>query len=265
MATATLPTGPTIAYTDTGGPGLPVVLAHGFMLDSDLFAAQVEALSSQFRVITWDARGHGGTTYDGRPFTEWDNVEDLVALMDALGIDRAVIGGHSQGGYISLAAALRHPGRVLGLVLINTTSHSQVASTADTGEREHLAARWEIEGPTDELCRALAHMAFGGDDVEPWIAKWKARPPDSVLVPFRAVLHRDDLTDRLSRITAPALVIHGTADASIALDEARDYAARIPNAGPVVAVDGAPHASCYTHPRPVNEAILEFLGGLPAQ
>jgi 3-oxoadipate enol-lactonase len=101
------------------------LLGHGFMLDFDLFAEQAALLADRYRVISWDARGHGHTEYDGRPFTMWDNARDLIALLDALGIPRAVVGGHSRGGFVALSAALLAPDRVAGLVLIDSGSGGQ--------------------------------------------------------------------------------------------------------------------------------------------
>ena len=256
---ATLSTGPKIAYEDVGqGPAL--VLGHGFMLDSSIFSEQVDSLSDRYRVITWHARGYGATEYDGRPFTLWDNARDLIALLDALGIDRAVIGGHSQGGFISLSVALLSPQRVAGLVLINTTPYAQEQNPL--GGLEAWAAAWQSTGPTRELCQNLGQMLFGGDHVEPWIEKWMKQPPAEFVHPYRAVIERDDLSPRLSEVTAPALVVHGSEDAAITLAEVHQWASALPNASPPVVIDGAPHASCATHPREVTTAIDRFLSEL---
>ncbi|HAC46080.1 MAG TPA: alpha/beta hydrolase, partial [Chloroflexi bacterium] len=97
-----------IHYEDTGGDQPPLVLAHGFLMDSEMFAPQVEALGSRCRIITWDARCHGETETTDDPFTYWDLAEDLRGLLDHLGIAQAVIGGMSQGGFVALRFALKH-------------------------------------------------------------------------------------------------------------------------------------------------------------
>ena len=84
-----------------------------------MFDSQVAALSDKFRVITWDERGFGDTEYDGKPFTYWDSANDCLALMTHLGVETAVLGGMSQGGFLSLRAALTAPERVRALVLID--------------------------------------------------------------------------------------------------------------------------------------------------
>src|SRR5262245_56484104 len=112
--------GQRIAYDDSGGRGPAVVLSHGFLMDRSMFVHQAEALSRDYRIVTWDARGFGDTVWDERPFTYWDLADDCIALLDHLELERPVIGGMSQGGYLSLRAALRHPDRVRALVLLST-------------------------------------------------------------------------------------------------------------------------------------------------
>jgi 3-oxoadipate enol-lactonase len=92
-------------FEDSGGDGLPVLFSHGFLMDHSMFDPQVAALRSEFRCITWDERGHGASSVDG-PFTYWDSARDALALLDHLGIDSAVFVGMSQGGFLSMRAAL---------------------------------------------------------------------------------------------------------------------------------------------------------------
>jgi pimeloyl-ACP methyl ester carboxylesterase len=258
---ATLSTGPTIAYDDVG-QGLPLVLGHGFLLDSSIFSGQAGSLSDRYRVITWHARGHGATEYDGRPFSLWDNARDLIALLDALGIDRAVIGGHSMGGFVALSAALLAPRRIAGLVLINTTPYGQEQYSA--GKQQAFADAWQTTGPTRELCQLFGQGMFGGGRLEPWTEKWMKLTPAQCAHPFRAVAERDDLSPRLPEITAPALVVHGSGDAGISVAQTRQWASALPHASPPVVIDGAPHASCATHPEEVTTAIDRFLSALPS-
>lgn len=137
-----------LSYEDTGGDGIPLVLGHGFFLDSTVFAPLAAGLGREWRVIGWDARGHGGTADDGQPFDYWDLARDLLGLLDALGLERAVAGGISQGGFIALRAALLAPERVEGLVLMDTE-----ATPCDPDDRagyERLFAALDQHGPADE-------------------------------------------------------------------------------------------------------------------
>src|SRR5580658_5654366 len=108
-----------IDYTDSGGQGPAVVFSHGFLMDRTMFGRQVTALTPQYRVITWDQRGNGGTRAAGA-FTYWDSAADVLALLDQLGVERAVLAGMSQGGFLSLRAALTAPDRVRALILIDS-------------------------------------------------------------------------------------------------------------------------------------------------
>src|SRR5664280_455670 len=255
--------GQQIAYDDTGGGGPGIVLAHGFLMDRTMFAPQVAVLRDDYRVITWDQRGFGDTVHDGRPFTYWDSAADSIALLDHLGIEQAVVGGMSQGGFISLRVALLAPERVRALILMDTQ-----AGTEDTEViplYQGMIDEWVANGPSDELVAATAGLILGepGLNAE-WAVKWKARPREVLALCGQALLTRDDITGRLGEIAVPALVVHGTADLSISMDKAEALAAGLPGSGGVVRIEGGTHAANLTHPGPVNEAIVAFVGALPA-
>ena len=259
MPTVTLPTGVTISYTDSGGTGPVAVFSHGFLLDGRMFDAQVAALSSELRCITWDARGHGETTYDGLPFTYWDSARDLLDLLDHLSVDRAFLIGMSQGGFASLRAAILAPDRVRGLVLID--SQAGLESPEAKPLYESLAAGWVSNGANPDVLPMVATLVLGPDGHEQWIASWLARPHSEVEQPFRTLMDRDDITDRLGEIEAPAVVIHGSEDLSIPMERAEQLAAGLKDCGPVVVISGGAHASNVTNPDEVNAAIRTFLLG----
>jgi pimeloyl-ACP methyl ester carboxylesterase len=255
-------TGATIAYDDTGGDGPPVVLAHGFLMDRTMFDAQVAALRGRYRVITWDERGFGETVYDGGIFTYWDSAADCLGLMDHLGIDRAVVGGMSQGGFIGLRVALLAPDRVRGLILLDTQAGTEDPDAVPLYEASF--GEWVTNGPSDDLAELSASIIIGDPDLGgTWKAIWMARPKEALASPGRTLLDRESIADRLAEITAPALVVHGTADVAITMDRAEALAAGLSGCGGVVAVEGGTHAANMTHPDAVNEAILGFLAGLP--
>jgi len=261
MATAEV-NGATIAYDDTGGGGPPVVLAHGFLMDRTMFAAQVAALRDRYRVVAWDQRGFGETVYDGQPFTYWDSAADCLGLLDHLGIDRAVLGGMSQGGFVGLRAALMAPVRVRGLVLLDTQAGPEDAEVVPLYAA--MIDEWVTSGPTDELAATTASIIIGEPDLSAtWSAIWKARPQETLAAPGRALLGRESIADRLGEIGAPALVVHGSADVAISMDKAEALAAGLSGCAGVVVVEGGGHATTMTHPGPVNDAILAFLEGLP--
>ena len=247
-----------IYFEDSGGNGPPVILGHGFLMDHEMFAPQIAALAPEFRLITWDERGFGKTEFDGKPFTYWDSARDCLDLLDHLGIRRAVVGGMSQGGYLSLRVALTAPERVIALVLIDTQAAPEHAEKK--AGYQQLIDTWATAGPVDQLAQTIAKIIIDhpGEN-ERWIAKWKARPHALIVEPGRCLLDRDDVGPRLNEIKCPALVIHGTNDTAIPMASAKAMAKGLSGAGAVVEIEGAAHAANLTHPEPVNAALLPFL------
>ncbi len=136
-------------YEDSGGDGPVVCFSHGILMDADMFASQVEVLRAEFRCIAWDERGHGRSVSDGS-FTYWDLADDLLALLDHLDVERALFVGMSQGGYLSLRAALRAPERVAGLFLIDTQAGLEPEDLVPGYQM--LADEWATNGPPAESC-----------------------------------------------------------------------------------------------------------------
>src|SRR6202051_397934 len=150
-----------INYQDTGGAGVPIVLAHGLLMDRDMFAPQIAAAQVGSRFITWDARCHGDTENTADPFSYWDLADDLKGLLDHLGIERAVIGGMSQGGFVALRFALKYPEGVAGLILIGTQ-----AGTEDPDKvaiYQVMLDVWEAEGLNEQLGRTIAAIVLGNE------------------------------------------------------------------------------------------------------
>lgn len=265
MPTASV-NGQQIHFDDTGGEGPPVILSHGFMMSGEMFVHQVEALRDDHRVITWDERGFGHTEFDGQPFTYWDSAADCLALLDHLGIDMAVLGGMSQGGFLSLRAALIAPERVRALILLDTQAGGEEPAVAE-GYQQMLDT-WVAAGPVDELTEIIANIIIAEPETNAeWISKWKELDERAGRAGMQAastcLLGRDDITMRLAEITCPALVVHGTEDTAITMEKAEALAAGLSGAGEVVQVSGA-HAANLTNPEPVNAAIRSFLAGLAA-
>jgi 3-oxoadipate enol-lactonase len=250
-----------IRFDDSGGDGPPVVLSHGFLMDREMFAPQVEALAPAFRVITWDERGFGETQFDGEPFTYWDSARDCLGLLDHLAIERAVLGGMSQGGFLSLRAALLAPERVEALVLIDTQAGVEDPERLP-GYRQ-MQQVWLEAGPVDELADTIANLIIGDPVLnQAWIAKWRKLPRETMRAPGDCLMDRDDISDRLSEISCPAIVFHGTADRSIEMEKAQQLCRGLPGCAGVVSIDGASHAANLTHPDLVNGPLLDFLRSL---
>ena len=251
--------GQRLFYEDSGGAGIPLVLSHGFLMDSDMFKPQALAFGDRYRVITWDQRGHGRTESNGEAWTYWDSAGDLAALLDHIGVERAVVGGMSQGGFVALRFALRYPARTAGLVLIDTQAGQEDPEKMAQYDLMHDV--WVGSGPNDQLLDMVAAIIIGNEWSESaaWIAKWKAMAPAGLTAIYRTLIDRDDLTGRLGEIPAPAIVIHGAEDVAIDPLLAEALCSGLPGCRGVVWVDGAGHASNLTHPVSVNRAIEHFL------
>ena len=242
---------------DSAGDGAAVLFSHGFLMDHEMFEPQVAALSGEFRCITWDERGFGQSEARS-DFTYWDSADDALALLSHLGVERAFLVGMSQGGFLSMRAALRAPERVLGLGLIDT----QAGREADEAlpAYDAMTEEWSTKGPSDELAGAVAGIIMSpGFDHSSWITKWQTRPKESITVPYRTLVGRDDISDRLGEITAPAIVFHGEVDAAIPMEKAEQLLKDLAQCEELVRIPGAGHASNLSHPEEVNGPLRDFL------
>jgi pimeloyl-ACP methyl ester carboxylesterase len=251
-------------FHEEAGAGAPaIVWSHGLFMDHEMFAPQVEAFGGAHRCVTWDERGHGRTEATREAFTYWDAAQDLLGLMDHLGIERAVLAGMSQGGYLSLRAALAAPERVLGLILLNTQAAGDDPEVVAGSEQ--LLAAWTSEDEVpDAVAEAVRTIILGDyERAAEWQAKWRAMEHDRVRQVHRTLVSRDDLEDRLGEIGVPALVVHSADDAAIPVASARRMAELLPR-GELAVVSSGQHAANLVNPGEVNAHIERFLAGLRA-
>src|SRR5438132_6835533 len=115
-----MPTTVSLHYTEQGQGPMPLVLLHGYPLSSAIWQEQVESLSTDYRVITPDLRGHGQSPAPEGVYEMDLMARDVFALLDSLNIQKAAIMGHSMGGYVTLAAYRMAPERFLALGLIGS-------------------------------------------------------------------------------------------------------------------------------------------------
>ena len=250
--------GQNIHYSDTGGSGPAVILGHGFLMDLNMFNAQVDALSDKYRIVTWDERGFGQTEFDDKPFTYWDSANDCLELMTYLGIKKAVVGGMSQGGFLAMRAAIAAPERVSALILLNT--EAGVPNAEILSEFREMMDTWLTQGPSDEVLQSLAEIIINEPGInEKWISKWRERPKELIRHPADCLLDRDDIIPKLGEITCPAIIVHGTEDAAISADSVETMYNGLQNADDIVWVEGAAHAANITHADTVNASLRSFL------
>src|SRR5215472_17166439 len=243
-----------IHYEVAGPAGAtPVLLTHGFSSSRQMWEPNLLALAGSRQVITWDLRGHGLSDSPDDPalYSEALSVEDMTAVLDAAGVDRAVVGGLSLGGYLSLAFHLVHPDRVAALMLFDTGPGYRRAEAREEWNRrvERTASAFESRG-LDALTGS------------PEVARTTHRSPAGLARAARGIMAQRDsrVIDSLPTIAVPALVVVGARDTPFLA--AADYmAGKIPGAVQVV-IDGAGHASNVDRPEAFDRAVLEFLDAL---
>lgn len=251
-----------IRYEDSGGSGPALLFSHGFLMDHTMFDAQVAQFAQDYRCIRWDERGFGETPAPG-DFSYWDSASDAVGVLDACGVDQAVWIGMSQGGFLSLRGALASPERVRGIVLID----SQAGLDPPEFSEQAVAMVAGMNSADDDVFAATAEAvseAILGDAAlaADWIPKWDARRGIDLSAAGNALASRDDITDRLGEIGCPVLVVHGTEDQAISLDQAQTVVDGVADCRGLIKVDGAAHAPNMSHPEVVNAAIAAFLSAI---
>lgn len=249
--------GRTIAHVDHGGDGPPVVLLHSFLMDGEMFAPQVRDLGAEYRLITVDERGHGGTPADG-PFDYWDVARDVLAVLDHLGIDRAAVVGTSQGGFIGLRMALLAPERVTALAVLGSSADAEDPQVAAVYRQ--LRDGWRANGPAEELLDTVSGICLGTTEESVWKQKWRTVDGERFAQILDVLVDRDSLLDRLGEVRCPVLVMHGTADAAYPVAKAQEIADGVPHAE-FETVEGGFHFLSLTDADAVTPRLRTFLAG----
>jgi pimeloyl-ACP methyl ester carboxylesterase len=250
------------------GEGHPLVLIRGFASNADHWYCQLPELSARFRVLVFDNRGVGRSDRPQGPCTIPMMADDTVGLMDALGIPRAHVLGISMGGMIAQEMALRHPRRVMGLVLACTHCGGSrfVPPSVQVGQ---LLADYAATGSPEAAARAAAclftptTLRNAPEIVERYTEVSRRFPVETgVLLRQYDAIRGHDAWGRLPRIQAPTLVITGDEDVLIPPENSRILAERIPGAVLRV-IPGGGHQFMLEQAQAFNQAVVEFLEGLP--
>lgn len=240
-------------YYEEHGTGPTILLTHGYAATAEMWAGQVEALADQYRVISWDMRGHGrsDSPEDQAAYNETVCVEDMAALLDTCGVGRAVIGGLSLGGYMSLVFHLKYPERVRALMLFDTGPgyRSDEARAGWNRSVERSARAFENKG-LDTL-RAIDETRASTHRSAPGLAK-AARGMLAQFAPH--------VINSLPDIAVPAMVLVGSKDKPL-LGAAGYMVEKLPR-GTKVIIPDAGHIANLDQPEPFNDAVLSFLASL---
>jgi 3-oxoadipate enol-lactonase len=250
-----------IAYTDTGA-GTPVVFIHGFPLSKAMWEPNIAELSRTARCVAVDLRGHGESD---APFwlTSVDvYADEVVGLMDHLGIERATVCGFSMGGYVTFALLRRHADRVGGLVLADTRPQPDNADGKQG--RFNMALKAQKEGPASiagaMLPRLLSEssVATKPELVAKVRSMIESTPVQGMAGDLMAMAERPDSRDLLGGIAVPALVVVGEQDVLTPPADAKAMAEAIPGARLVV-IPGCGHLANMEDPAAFNRAVRALL------
>jgi len=246
------------------GQGTPVVLLHGFPLSSAIWHEQQQRLSDRYRMITPDLRGHGRSPAPSGVYEMDLLARDVLALLDALLVKKAVIMGHSMGGYVALAAWKLAPERFMALGLIA----SQAGADTEEGRqgRYKLANKVAAEGSSAVAAAMIPKLFAQGITIAPPIL---AQVREIILKTDRAgiigslqgMAVRPDCSALLPTISVPVLIMAGDQDQIIAPDKAKAMAGAVKTAT-LAMVENAGHMPMLEQPEATTTALCDFLSGI---
>ena len=240
-----------LAY-ERRGSGQPLLLIHGFPLDRTTWDQVAILLESDFDLIIPDLRGFGESSPIQSPYRMTDIADDLIGLLNHLGVDKTAVAGHSMGGYAALALAGKYPQRVSGLALIS----SQAA--ADTSERK--AGRYKTaqdvgDGGTGVVVDGMTPKFSDNAETQKYVREVMLRQkPSGMIGGLEAMAEREDRNSILASLQVPLALIHGDADTLIPVDKAREIKSSVASAT-LVELSGVGHLPMVDAPKETAEAI----------
>lgn len=252
-----------IAFSTFGeGRDRPIIFIHGFPFDRSMWDEQARLLEKDHFVVTFDIRGHGESDEGSGQYLVEFFVDDLIALMDHLGLDRACLCGLSMGGYTALRAVEREPSRFSGLILCDTKS------TPDTnGAKINRASQIKtiLEGKKAQFADAqlkalLAPESFerNKQDVEKIRKKIVSTKDAGLIGVLIALAARTDSSESLGSIAVPTLIVVGERDRVTPLSDAELMHSRI-RGSRLEIIRGAGHLSDIENSAGFNSVLQEFL------
>jgi 3-oxoadipate enol-lactonase len=252
-----------VNYNDNGPLLAPaIIFVHGFPFNKNIFDLQAEMFKSNYRVVTYDVRGHGQTSRgDRKPDIELLG-SDLISLMDALDIDRAIVCGLSMGGYIALDAVLRFPKRFNGLVLSGTrcASDDERAKEQRFASIDVIIEKGKDVYADESLKKLFAPVSFTGrrEEVKATRNMIIETPVDVINNTLIALAERKETCSRLREIDIPSLILVGKEDKVTPLSEAKYLQSQI-NGSFLEVIEYAGHLANLENTHDYNAALKNFI------
>lgn len=253
----------TISYFDEGQKGkATLIFIHGFPFNKHMWDMQIVALKRKYRVIAYDIRGHGNSEFGNSDFSIELFVSDLIGIMNALKIDKAMLCGLSMGGYIALKAVEKHPERFTALVLCDTNC---MADSPETKETRLKSIENIMEMGVEKFADAMLQKLFLPDSfitistviaaVKSMILKTSEQSLCNTLV---ALSQRQETCSKLNEIKIPVLILVGEDDIITPPDVAKAMHEKIANSNLFI-IPYAGHVSNLENPNEFNDQLQEFL------
>ncbi|WP_192823168.1 alpha/beta fold hydrolase [Rufibacter sp. LB8] len=248
-----------LAYTDAGtGPTL--VFLHGFCESKELWTDFVKPLTHHFRIIALDLPGHGQSALPG-DFSMEAQAQQVQETLQALGVDKFLLVGHSMGGYVSLAFAEQFPEQLLGLCLFHS---SALADTAEKKESRDKTISFIEKHGVEKFMETFVGPLFAEGNrescktaIEKMQAIGKATPQATITGCLKAMRDRQDRTHVLKDTALPVLFLAGKEDAAVPL-EAVLQQCHLPQNSMVYFLGGVGHMGIFEKTAATRLAILKF-------
>lgn len=248
-------------HCEIAGDGTPLVLIHGYPLSNNLFNQQQKELSKSFKVITLDLRGFGRSTTPNDQGSIETYARDVLALLDMLGIEKAIIGGHSMGGFTTLELYKQAPDRFLGMLLIDTAAIA--AAPFEQGLWNGYAEQVRTLGVSSIVASIVPEMLTGRERKKnPALATYlggeiEKASANGAVGGAIALATRSDYVALLPSIVVPALIIVGIEDTLTPVPLSEQLKMGIPNSTLAV-IRGGSHAVIIEDADRANRAIRQW-------
>lgn len=254
-----------LSYDDVGEGSIPIIFIHGYPFDKTMWQLQLNFFKSYYRVISFDIRGFGKSTDEESPLSMNLFSEDLIAFMNKLSIDKAIVCGLSMGGYIVLNTMKRFPNRFKALVLCDTQC---IADTIEVKEKRYKTIdEIEVDGVT-KFNEGFIKNVFHKDSLsnkKKLVEKLRntvfSNSQHIITMGLSAIAERSETCSTLKEIKIPTLIICGREDEVTPLVESEFMNATIK--GSILhVIDNAGHVSNLEQPHEFNKHLFSFLTAL---
>lgn len=253
-------------YIDIGiSTGIPVIFIHGFPFSHRMWTSQggqTEALAGTHRIIAYDVRGHGESEVGDGHYSIEFFVDDLIALMNHLSVEKAILCGLSMGGYIALRAIERHPERVMGLILCDTRSEAdpnegKVKRSQAIKDLEENGLKIYAENFVKSVF-APESLQSKADSVKMIQSIIERTSPVAIRGTLLALAARTDTTAALPFIKCPTLILTGEKDLLTPPSAAQSMHEKIPNSE-IHIIPKAAHMSNLENSAEFNSHLVPFV------